>query len=220
MKFPIALFLVFAALFNPLISFSYAKESLDKSNVKVEFNLVLDKEIYELSDFGEPPQIAVWIKLPGDKKIKTISVTRRTARNIWKGKIECPTSLPIWKSQAEKSTEEPDAFSSATPKNEIFRSTTYLKKGICVDCYFEVNVSGDFNAAFPYRNIRGMPDPQLNGQPSLIYHGKLIVKPGSSVKMKLKGRSDQWVPVISIISDLSGISSAKKLIKRVSIKCF
>ena len=86
-------------------------------------------------------------------------------------------------------------------------------------CFVEVNLSGDFNGDFPFRDTNGMPDPEINGQPSLIYQGKIKAIPNQIGYLKLIGRTDQWVAVDHIIKDLSGITTAKNAITNLLVTC-
>ncbi len=184
-----------------------------------EIVLLLNREIYEMSDFGEPPQVAIWIEYVKNLECETIYVTRRTARARWKGKVECPVSLPIWEKNIKKFEKNLDAMTAATPKSDRIQIKFKLNSGVLVRMFLEINVSGDYNRTFPYRNVSGMPDPQGNGQPSLIYStGIFRVSGKTHVPFQLIGRSDQWKVVSHIISDLKGITSAGKLIKKAEIR--
>lgn len=208
-KFLIFLIIIIAT------GYSYGKKELN-----LEFVLKIDKEIYEMSDFGEPPQIAVWIKIEGEKGIKTVGATRRVAKDDWKGKIKCPTALPIWKNLNKSEKKLPDAYTCPTPRNDVFLCRIKIKSGKTVECFIELNVSGDFNSSFPYRDDNGMPDPEVNGQPSLIYYCKLKVREGMKKNFKLIGRSEQFNPVDKIIRDLKGLTSAKKILQNALVKMY
>lgn len=197
--------------------------------VYLEFSMKVNGDVYEMTDFGEPPQIAVWIQEPDSKQIKTVWVTQRSGRRLWKGKIECQTALPLWESRhkTEKSGYKGrglikrlvDAISGATPKAGVFKVRTQVPAGIRIDCFVEVNLSGDFNRDFPYRDANGMPDPEINGQPSLIYQAEITARPGQTTCLDLVGRTDQWIAVDYAIPDLTGITSAKKAVMDLKVIC-
>jgi len=205
-------FLIFLLIIST--GYSYGKEELN-----LEFLLRIDKDIYEMSDFGEPPQIVVWIKVDGKKGIKTVGATRRVAMDDWKGKIKCPTALPIWKSLSKSEKYLPDAYTCPTPKDGLFICKTRVNRGKIVECFIELNLSGDFNLSFPYRDDNGMPDPEVNGQPSLIYYCKFKARDGVKKDFKLIGRSEQFNPVEEIIRDLKGLTSAKKILENALVRC-
>jgi hypothetical protein len=228
------LFLKIFSLFIILLSISSGPDGLiesssQQSGVSLEFSMRIDRDIYKMTDFGEPPQIAVWLQDPGGGKIKTVWVTRRSGRRIWKGKFECPTALPLWDSlhRSERSGYKErgvfkrliDAFSGATPRAGVFKVRVTVPRGMRIECFVEVNLSGDFNQRFPYRDKNGMPDPEVNGQPSLIYRGSMIAEPGREVLLKLIGRTAQWTAVDFIIKDLSGITSAAGAVTGLKAVC-
>lgn len=197
--------------------------------VVLKFTMFVNKKIYEHTDYGEPPQIAVWLEQPESGKIRTIWVSHRTGKQQWKGKIECPTALPYWKSRhkLEKSSFRErsfikrliDAITGATPKGGEFTVKAAVPCGSQWQYFIEVNLSGDFNITFPSVLDDGTPDPDGNGQPSLIYNGKFEAISGKSDVPKLIGRTDQWVPIDSVIHDLTGITTAKNIFSEVQVFC-
>lgn len=197
-----------------------------QDTLEMEFVLKLDPKVYRYSDYGEAPQIAIWIEQPGKNQVRTLLVTRRTAKGEWVGKVECPVSLPYWVSrygiESGKSNlpgpknPVPDAVSRATPK-ETLTAKTRVPAGIELIYYIEMNVSGDYNRDFPSMIDGVGPDPQGNGQPSLVYMGKIKTQPGTAGIPELVGRTDQLDPVQSLITDLSGITNAKELFTSIRI---
>jgi hypothetical protein len=191
---------------------------------QLTIQLTLDQKVYDYTDYGEPPQIAIWLEQPETGKIKTLFVTRRTASDDWMGKMNCPVSLPYWVSRYRKVTGKsqgpdyknplPDALSGATPTKDLTVKTS-LKKGSKWYYYIEVNASGDYNRFFPSMSDQGIPDSQGNGQPSLIYKGKITAISGQKDIPKLVGRTLQLDNTDKINGDLKGIDSAKKLFKTV-----
>lgn len=219
-----ALLAVIGLIFHPAALIGRPEET-----VTLKIQMVVHREIYEQTDFGEPPQIAVWIENVRGSDIRTLWVARRSGLRLWKGKVECPTALPIWESvhQREKSDYRPrgmmrmllDAVSGATPTGGRFEVRGRVPLNSRWRCFVEINLSGDFNRHFPYRHPGGMPDPEMNGQPSLIYRAEITVVPGQQADLILIGRSDQWVPVEEIIPDLSGITSARRAVTRIKVFC-
>ena len=101
----------------------------DLASALLTFSLELNQKVYEYSDWGEPPQFAIWLEDADSSRIRTIWVTYRTGTGDWKGKVECPVALPYWVSRYNKETAtsgpptffEPviDAITGATPKQDI-----------------------------------------------------------------------------------------------------
>lgn len=195
----------------------------------LEFSMDVDRNVYIRSDYGEPPQLAIWLEQPGTGKIRTVWVARRSGRRLWKGKVECPTALPYWESRHKKEKSEyeargllerlVDAVSGATPKDGTFKVKVTVPPGSEWQYYIEMNLSGDYNVDFPSRLEDGTPDPEGNGQPSLIYKGKISGVLHASNTPQLVGRTDQWMAVDYIITDLKGIKSAKKALSNINVSC-
>jgi hypothetical protein len=200
--------------------------SAKESTIQLTFLLTLDQKVYDYTDYGEPPQIAIWLEHSKTHKIKTLFVTHRTASGDWHGKVECPVSLPYWVSRYQKETHStaapshkqplPDALSGATPQKVLTVKTT-LSKGDKWHYFIEVNASGDYNRNFPSMSDQGIPDSQGNGQPSLIYSGEILTIPNQKDTPKLIGRTLQMDKTNKIITDLSGINSAKKLLFKTEV---
>ena len=200
----------------------------DSALVELQFSMDVQREVYKRTIYGEAPQLAIWLENPDRSMIRTVWVSQRAGRNDWKGKFHCPVALPYWESRHrfEKGrfkernllTRLIDAISGATPTGGLFTANTRVPEGTQWDYYIEVNVSGDYNAAFPYWSEWGTPDPEGNGQPSLIYKGSIAARPGSSDVPALIGRTDQFSPVDSFMTDLDGITTAKEILRDIQVK--
>jgi len=203
--------------------------ALQESGVILEFSVFVDRDVYEYTNYGEPPQIAFWMEQPEVGEIRTVWVSHRAGRQQWKGKVECPVALPFWESRhlSEKGVFRErhlmqrllDAITGATPKGGAFSVRTTVPENSHWDYFIEVNVSGDFNATFPSQRENGEPDHEGNGQPSLIYKGRIEATPGGSYVPELIGRTDQWVATDSIITNMAGISSAKQILREMRVNC-
>ncbi len=201
----------------------------DTNKTLLKFVIKLNRDTYRQSDWGEPPQFAVWLEDESGQTIRTVFVTRRTGKGDWLGKVECPVSLPYWTGRYNRQNGSvgpptamnplPDAMTGATPKAEEFPIFTEADRGGRWNYYIEVNCSGDYNAAFRSRDNNGMPDPQGNGQPSLVYRGQIQAFPGEFSQPSLIGRTDQWQETEELNPDLSGMTSAKDLIETMQASC-
>lgn len=210
------------------------KESLyfkyaDSSLVNIEFSFDVNRDVYKYSNYGEPPQVAIWLENPDSQLVKTVWVSDRAGRNDWKGKFECPVALPFWESrhQLEKSTFRErnllerliDAITGATPKEGKFTARIEVPKGSPWIYYIEVNVSGDYNKTFPYWSTSGAPDTEGNGQPSIVYQGNLIAEVDSFSIPKLIGRTEQRKPIDYLVHELDGITLAKEVVNNLKVLC-
>jgi hypothetical protein len=194
--------------------------------VSLQFSFVVVKDVYQKTNFGQPPQMAIWIENLDTSIVKTVWITHRTAKQDWKGKVECPVSLPIWeyRIKLKKKTaagtvrkSNVDAVSTATPKEGKVVASMLVPKDSQWNYYIEVNVSADYNKTFTYWSQDGLPDSEANGQPSIIYSGNIIADLKSRSIPVLIGRTNQGHAVTTISKDLSGITSAKHLIKKMLV---
>ena len=194
------------------------------TGVVLQFSAEVDSNAYLYTDYGEPPQLAIWLEFPDGKFYKTVFVTHRVGANDWVGKVDCPVALPFWESRqfpAKRRPNEVDpirAVTGATPKGGLFRASITVPPGSRWRCFLEVNASGDFNATFPYWSKDGSPDDVGNGQPSLVYSTEIVARVGAKSQLKLVGFTDQLAPVDSLRSDWSKITTAKNLIKNIWVQ--
>lgn len=203
-------------------------EGAANDRARLLFRLKLERKVYFQSDWGHPPQLVIWLEQPGGRKIKTLWVTHRTGAGEWRGKADCPVSLPYWVSRYNRETNTtgpptsrrpvPDAISQPTPKNE-FQTSAEVPRGSTWDYFIEVNVSGDFNRDFPSIRDDNVEDAQGNGQPSLIYRGRITAEFGARSAPKLVGRTHQFEPVDHVIRDLDGVTGAKQLLSVIEVSC-
>ena len=194
------------------------------SNLK--FELELNPEMYRLSNFGEPPQMALWLESKDSSEVRTLWVSNRLARGVWVGKVVCPTALPYWISRRDIEKGGgipsflkplPDGITGATPKAtlEVFAN---VDSGSEWRYYLELNVSGDYNSTFTASQPNGHPDPDGNGQPSLIYTGSIMARSGWTDTARVVGRTEQMVAISNILPDLEGYTTANHVLKSLTVK--
>jgi hypothetical protein len=202
--------------------------SSDTNQVVLEFNFDINREVYQKTNFGDPPQLAIWIENLDSGIVKTVWVSRRTAKQEWKGKIECLVSLPYWEYRtAMKNDESPtrdirdpdiDAVSGATPFEGRFSASILVPKESQFIFYIEVNVSADYNNTFTYWSKDGLPDSEANGQPSIVYRGQIVADGKSHSIPILLGRTEQRRVAIGLTEDLEGITTAKHLLGNIQVR--
>ncbi len=111
-----------------------------------------------------------------------------------------------------------DGVTCATPQNR-FGGWVDISLDENFDIFFEVNCSGDYNEFYQAKNmVTGEIDYNGNGQPSLVYKGFLNLKDKKVSQPKLYGKSHQHFPIDKINISLDSITSAKRLIKEISIE--
>jgi hypothetical protein len=205
------------------------KETINSSEkAMLKFVLNLNPDIYLKSNYKKPPQFAVWLEDETKRTIRTIWVTSKTGTGSWGKNVVRNVSLPYWvsrwnietHSQSYPTPENPviNAVTGATPKVE-FTADTIVPANTALNYFIEVNVSGDYNDAFPVSIQDAKRDRQGNGQPSIIYRGKITSSPGRRSKPQLIGRTEQFQDVKKIITDLEGITNAKDLFSKIEVSC-
>jgi len=226
----ISIFVLFYACdFNKDIQTDSMPENFlpDSNSVAIEFSLFVNQDEYELTNYGEAPQLAIWLENRDSTQVRTVWVSHRAGKNDWKGKVECPVALPYWNSRHrfEKSEFQArnfikrviDAITGATPTGGKFTQKVWVPKNSRWDYFIEINVSGDYNSFFPYWSKDGMPDSEGNGQPSIVYGGKIIADGRSISDPEIIGRTEQRYKVDVLIPDLKGITTAGNLITSVMV---
>lgn len=196
-------------------------------NRSIEFSFYVDRDVYDYTVYGEPPQMAVWLEHTDSNLVQTVWVSNRSGKNQWKGKVECPVALPYWESRHrfEKSDFQErnllerllDAITGATPTGGPFTTTIQVPDSSQWIYFIEVNASGDYNKTFTYWSADGLPDSEGNGQPSIVYSGSITALAGNKDIPELKGRTEQRRPVDSLSPDLESIDTAKKLIRDIQV---
>ncbi len=205
------------------------KEAINSSEQAIlKFVLKLNPDIYLKSNYKKPPQFALWLEDETEGTIRTIWVTSKTGTGSWGNNIVRTVSLPYWvsrwnietQSKSYPTPENPviNAVTGATPKAE-FTAETIVPAKRALNYFIEVNTSGDYNDAFPVSLQDGKRDRQGNGQPSIIYRGKITASPGRRSSPELIGRTDQLQSVKHIITGLEGITTAKDLFSKIEVSC-
>ena len=194
------------------------------SGFSLRFSLTVDKNTYLHTDYGEPPQLAIWLESPNGKFFKTVVVTQRPGDNNWMGKVDCPVTFPIWELKQFVRKRRPDdiqqirVVTGATPKGGVSRTSVRVPPGSRWRYFVGVNASGDFNDAFPHGLKEGGPDDGGNGQPSLVYSGEIVAKIGQKDTPKLVGFTDQFTPVDTLRTDFEKITTARRLVRKIAVE--
>jgi len=194
------------------------------TGLNVNFKMSINRNVYIYTNYGEPPQIAIWLENPDTSFYRTVWVTNRSGKNDWVGKVECKVALPCWDykrqmvQESQPTLEEMDGLTGATPKmGELYASIT-VPVNSRWQYYVEVNASGDYNENFPYWSDTGLPDSEGNGQPSIVFCGHITAQEGIQSKPKLIGRTDQWSNFSTLYTDIDKITSAKKLVENITVE--
>jgi len=197
--------------------------------VRLRLAIAQDLEIAGATDFGEPPQIAVWLEPLPNGPPRTVYVSYRSGTGDWKGKSDCPDALPRWFAayRAEQGMETgfptpqnplPDAIAQATPRTPDFAIQAELPHGSRWRIWLEVNLSADYNDAFPAFDENGMDDLHANGQPSLLYTAEFTAEPNARPQLALTARTVPNSLTAETTPDLSGITTARHLLPMLDLR--
>jgi hypothetical protein len=184
--------------------------------------------IMPLISIKTPPQIAVWIEDVDGSYIQTLYASEKIVSGSWKKApadkeageaVTRAEALPYW--SYKKSQDTADSASGATPKrSSVINTAAAMDKGV----YYimaEVNSSADFNDYFPENANPGdwnySGGKFGSGQPALVY--KVLVdfeKPGTYV-FSLAGHSSPDGSDGSLYEDISSITTAMEIMKKMAI---
>ncbi len=196
--------------------------------VVLNFSFTVNEEICRQNKYKRTPQFAIWVEDVKTNEIRTVCVTAKTAKGKWGGKTTRPVSLPHWVSRWNMETGSKgdptadqlaaDAITCATPQ-AAFQRQIALPRGGRWQCFIEVNVSGDHNEHFLEKTADGRRDVHSNGQPSIVYRGRIRALPGKTTRLVVLGRTDQFEATKDLSDDLSGITTAAQLLCDITVGC-
>jgi hypothetical protein len=185
----------------------------------------INKDLWEASDWTEPPQLALWLENETTAAIRTLFVTHRTARDDWEGKSSCPPSLPYWVTRFQKEfgrdrgptfrDPAPDAVTGATPKLSF--SHPFEVEGDDWSLYLEVNVSGDYNDHYEKVFTGTRFEDFGNGQPSLVYRARDITG-DVGVELEIIGMTSPARTPEEMLVEPRHITSADRLLQKITLE--
>ena len=166
----------------------------------ITFDICQNLDVIRHSMIGAPPQFAIWLEDPDTRRLRTVFVTRSSAKGKWVGKTRCPVALPRWFDVFKEEFNSndlpnyknplPDALSGATPKTETLSVQVEVEPGSRWVCWIEMNLAGDFNDSYrPRDDERKVIDLHLSGQPPLIYKAEIAAVLGEQATPKLVAQS-------------------------------
>ena len=194
-----------------------------QETVTLEFSFTVNKKVYLKTNFGEAPQVAIWLEYPDSDYYKTVWVTRRAGNNDWDGKVECKVALPFWDSRRKNEKTKNfferiiDAVTGATIKEGKLQTTANVLPDKILRYYIEVNVSGDYSEHYPYWSDSGIPDTEGNGQPSIVYSGLIDLKKKGIEQPLLIGHTNQFSAGPHLYNTTESITTAKDLLDNLWI---
>jgi len=162
------------------------------------------------------PQIACWVETTDGRYLGTIYVTAKVVTRKWFGAPSSgrPEALPVWSHARAQASLSADAVTGATPAGTL-RAQSPLGAGLPAGMYvvkLEVNNSFDYNERYTRANSG------VNGQPSVVYAGRIDIATGESAADlapvgtgSVDGRDGDITP------GLEGITTASQILASVRV---
>lgn len=221
---------------------SCEKEDLqfETDNISVKViegeNWLHDFPLFLGMNIKNPPQFVIWLEDTEGNYISTLFVTKKIATEAWMSNDgnRRKEALPHWCYQRGiiyddglylPTKEEPliDGISGATPKAGIelkLEPASYLRQFVIKA---EFNHSIDFNDAFPENAKEGDSNysggDMGSGQPALVYSA--LIDLDTNIKeynLQLIGHSSSDGTNGDIYEDLSGVTSADRIVKEIVVQ--
>lgn len=188
------------------------------------------------------PTFAIWLEDANGTYVQTLFVTRAIGQGVfnygdksggkWKpGEVRRPAALPYWSHKRNVKAEDglfvpspknpvPDAYSGATPKGNFILQTRPDKPLTGkLKVMLEINQTWDWNQ---YWTNSLYPDDfnyKTSCQPAIVYEGTIDMNsPGTEVELLPIGHSHYSGKDGSLDADLSTITTALQILKKVSVK--
>ncbi|MBK7215115.1 MAG: hypothetical protein IPH88_17860 [Bacteroidales bacterium] len=188
------------------------------------------------------PTFAIWLENAGGEYVQTLFVTRAIGQGVfnygdrsggkWKpGEVRRPAALPYWSHKRNIKAEDglyipspknpvADAYSGATPKGSFTLQTRpdQLLKGK-LKVMLEINQTWDWNQYWTNSMYTDDFNYKTSCQPALVYEGTIdLDSPGTDVELLPVGHSHYSGKDGSLNTDLSTITTALQILKKVSVK--
>ena len=158
------------------------------------------------------PQMAAWIEDSRGNLVQTLFMSSRNGEESWIGGVPRPEALSVFSGRHYGT----DTVSSATPgEKEVSaldsETELLLNKDSAYRIYFEVNLSFDYNHAYPEKSAG------VNGQPSLVYSADFTGDFKGILDLEPLGCGGVDSALEEPVPDMRGLTSALDIVKRVRV---
>ena len=103
---------------------------------------------------------------------------------------------------------ELDAVTSATPNADIV-FTAEISDNECI-------IKAEFNTSFDYNNFYTKKNSRINGQPSVVYEAKIPQGMNEEIRLLLAGCGSETGIDGKISGDISKLTTAKHIVKKIT----
>lgn len=208
-----------------------------------EINTALEIEFEKGAEHNHP-SFAIWVEDLEGNYVETLFVTDYFAKGKfghgevqpgkWKnepGEVRRPATLPYWSHKRNTKaadglyapspeTSVPDALSGATPTGDFLLETgSKITGGKKYRVLFEINQAWDANGFWTNNKFPDDANYKTSLQPALVYAATIDTgNPGSKVYLNPIGHSHHSGKTGELFTDLSTITTAKQIAKRISVQ--
>jgi len=183
-----------------------------------------------------PPQIAIWLEDMGGNYLTTLYVSYKAGKQKWSGGEKRKEALPYWNhirlpfqpgepipdgyTGATTQKPVPDAVTGATPNGNFDLKMLPNKSLEKFIIKAEFNHSKDWNDDYPKTAVFGEDNYSAeSGQPAVIYQAIIDTTSGKKeYTMEMIGHSSPDGSDGKLYQDVSGLTTAKNIVKRITIK--
>lgn len=168
------------------------------------------------------PQFAVWLEDEKGNFLRTLYVTKKASGRTWifSPKEGRPESLPVWYHSSKNETavkskvenEKLDAVTSATPKGGVIFIADIPDEGC--------TIKAEFNTSFDYNDFFTKKNSGVNGQPSVVYVGKIPsdLASGEEIRLEFAGCGSLDGSSGNIETEnISRLTTAVSIVKTVAV---
>lgn len=188
------------------------------------------------------PLFAIWLADANGKFIQTLYVSESIGKGVFKranrntghwlaGEIQRPAALPYWAHQRGIKNElgtylptprqpEMDAYTGATPTASfILHLKTMKQLAGKYKVMLELNQTWDWNEFWTNDKYPAEKDYRTSCQPALVYEADIDTNnPSAEITLKPIGHSHYSGADGSLTTDLSTITTALKIAKKITVK--
>jgi hypothetical protein len=188
------------------------------------------------------PLFAIWLADENGKFIQTLYVSESIGKGIFKrasrktgqwlaGEIQRPAALPYWVHQRGIKNEfgtymptprqpEMDAYTGATPLASFILHTKAMKRlSGKYKVMLELNQTWDWNEFWTNDMYPNEKEYKTSCQPALVYEADIDTNnPSAEITMKPIGHSHYSGADGSLTADLSTITTALKIARKITVK--
>jgi hypothetical protein len=224
------------------VSAKNKKEVFSEENYGVNYTGTSLTIQFEKGKEHNHPLFAIWLADENGKFIQTLYVSESIGKGIFKrasrktgqwlaGEIQRPAALPYWVHQRGIKNEfgtymptprqpEMDAYTGATPLASFILHTKAMKRlSGKYKVMLELNQTWDWNEFWTNDMYPNEKEYKTSCQPALVYEADIDTNnPSAEITMKPIGHSHYSGADGSLTADLSTITTALKIARKITVK--